>query len=220
MGDAMTKTARNTAIILAYQPGVTMTQIAEAHGISRERVRQILRRAGIEQTHNGGWVPADPEEFRRRSSEARVVRNTNGRGDALYRWRTWRRNAVVELKALAAKLGRTPTYGEVADYYGLPQYTRNRGTDTIKQLGGRWIGYDCTNSRAKVRGMHRWYRLAGLTPREPGGAGHRAMSATCRRCGANDWYLYPSGRHCRPCGRRQSRERYQRKTGRSAAGPN
>lgn len=48
MSQRQTKTARNAAIVVqARTPGTTLAQVGAVHGLSRERVRQIVNRAGV-----------------------------------------------------------------------------------------------------------------------------------------------------------------------------
>ncbi len=48
---------RNKAVVEAYQSGATYQQIGDKHGISRERVRQILKRAGVKARPPKGEQP-------------------------------------------------------------------------------------------------------------------------------------------------------------------
>lgn len=169
---------RMAQIVLAYQqPGATMDVIAKTHGVSRERIRQILRRAGVEGVSGKGWELLDPAEFWRRSTEAVTISDRRLRG-SLEHFRPWRRQAVADLKALAASLGRVPTYGELGAFYGLKASSKSHlGTATLMRYGLRWVGSRQTGknrcSQPRVRGMHRWYRLAGLLVRKSGQSGHR-----------------------------------------------
>lgn len=59
----MTKVDRNAAIVLRYNAGENFRMIAEAYGISRERVRQILRRNNIEPRKRGNPMRSDRTIF-------------------------------------------------------------------------------------------------------------------------------------------------------------
>lgn len=50
---------RNATIVQEYKDGGTSPEIARRHGISRQRVWQILRRAGVEAHHKLGPSPAE-----------------------------------------------------------------------------------------------------------------------------------------------------------------
>lgn len=136
--------------------GATLQEIASVYGITRERVRQLLTREGLGamRRRSRGFVPFNREEFAQRQRTARVIR-CRGMRKSLQRYKGWRRQAVLDLKALAVRLGHTPRYADVFMFYHV---------DTrwgVHRLGGRWLG---RSHGKRARGMHRWYRLAGLTP--------------------------------------------------------
>jgi len=147
---------RSAEMVIRRCDGETLQEIATAYGVSRERVRQLLKRAGVEtlKRRPRGFVPFDKQEFERQRTTARVLRGKAMRR-SLQRHKGWRRQAVQDLKALATTLGRTPHYGDLATLY------RVQETWCVHRLGGRWLG---RSHSKRARGMHRWYRLAGLTP--------------------------------------------------------
>ena len=44
---------RNAAIIAAYLAGQTVTSLAVDHGVSRQRINQLVRAAGVPHRHPG-----------------------------------------------------------------------------------------------------------------------------------------------------------------------
>lgn len=56
-------TERDAAICKAYAEGKTLTELAVAHHISRMRIRQIVRKAGIYQPVKAGRAPTGRDEF-------------------------------------------------------------------------------------------------------------------------------------------------------------
>jgi len=44
---------RNAAIIDAYLAGETITSLAETHNVSRQRINQLVRAAGVPHRHPG-----------------------------------------------------------------------------------------------------------------------------------------------------------------------
>lgn len=44
---------RNAAIIDAYLAGETVTSLAETHNVSRQRINQLVRAAGVPHRHPG-----------------------------------------------------------------------------------------------------------------------------------------------------------------------
>lgn len=64
----MRKTERNEAIVEAYKYGRTLNEIGEEHGISRERVRQILRRQGVSREEGGISLKASEKSKERRAA--------------------------------------------------------------------------------------------------------------------------------------------------------
>lgn len=53
MSGASPVAERNAAIIAAYQSGQTVTSLATEHGISRQRINQLVRAAGVEHRKPG-----------------------------------------------------------------------------------------------------------------------------------------------------------------------
>jgi hypothetical protein len=52
------KDDRLTAIVPLYRDGYTLQQIADQYGLTRERIRQILRKAGVDPTEGGNAIRA------------------------------------------------------------------------------------------------------------------------------------------------------------------
>jgi hypothetical protein len=69
----------------------------------------------------------------------------------------FRKLHIEELKALAAALGRNPTTKEVTQHF-------HKNWQTIARY---FVGRNST-SNGYSRGYHRWFKLAGLTPKTRG----------------------------------------------------
>ena len=123
---------RELEICALYSGGETMQEIGSRYDVSRERVRQILARNGL----GGQWhyTRVDPFMVLRMVAECssareiatrlglncgvvlRVLRELAPRvmdEMAAYRWHTRRDRELARLRALVARLGRTPTAKEL-----------------------------------------------------------------------------------------------------------
>ena len=214
LGDAIDLSERAMLMGLRYLGGETLEEIGQSFGVTRERVRQILTKTGI----NPGEFrpvrtlePFDAVTFRRASSAANSVRKQNMRSSvANPAHRTARRVQLAALKALAAYLGRSPTYGELGRALGL------RG-GVVAQVGRLWTGRSAHRPKfmqSCTVGMRRMYRLAGLTPRRgqrrPARAGssrRRVDGEPCRRCGSDEVRRTSTTGHpyCLACRRARSK---------------
>jgi hypothetical protein len=167
--------------------GHTLEQIAGTLGVSRERVRQLAKRAGAPRpaVAASGIDPVALLRFAR-SRECRSMRHCArhfglphrtvniafrelGVARALKRLYRWRRRSnlrariIVALRAFAAKHGRAPTSEEMCDRKnGLPY-----PAEVARVFGGCATGF--------------W--AAGLEPRATGPLGHlhREPATHCRR---------------------------------------
>lgn len=54
---------RNTQIVRAYEKGASLREIGETHGLTAERVRQILKTEGVERRGPGSLTTAAYEQF-------------------------------------------------------------------------------------------------------------------------------------------------------------
>jgi len=195
--------------------GHTLDDIGKALGVTRERVRQKtqacgfaasvdpimlvrLIRAQVGVTSYEGLAAAIGVGA---GSVIECVDLLSMRGavDRLFRWRrhapTRRRYAAIVLN-LAARLGRTPTYAELAEVLGIP---KTHAAPKLASIFGS--------------GPQLW-RYVGLTPNRRGAPGHRnrGPSPTCRR--GHPRRVAPGGYWtCDECNRqRDERARARRKT--------
>ena len=147
---------RTSEMAIMRCDGATLQEIGDAYGISRERVRQVLRRENL--THlerlSPHFVPFDKAEFVKRRITAKVLTHRHVRR-SLQRYKAWRRQAATDLRRLAEQLGHTPRYKDLALFYGVDERW------VAHVLGKRWLGRTRTKT---ARGMHRWFHMAGLTP--------------------------------------------------------
>ena len=56
---------RNREMLAQCEAGVPLAEIAAEHGVSAERVRQIVRRLGVPGTGPSAWSPTDTATLRR-----------------------------------------------------------------------------------------------------------------------------------------------------------
>lgn len=108
------KPDRNTEIVRRYREGETMEAIGDDYGISRERVRVILARAGVEsrgrKDYRGPRVAWTCEQCgREREAVPSQVRRFCSRACAGAAKRADDDDLLVALQGLALRLGRTPS---------------------------------------------------------------------------------------------------------------
>lgn len=147
---------RIVAMTVAYLDGTTLEAIGDTWGISRERVRQILKKAGVKSRRNSTRVyPFDPADKRWQQHRPARIFNTEIRRDLWARYKATRRNHIRVLRVLAQELNRTPNARELAAALG-------DTTNPNITVGKFWTGRP-RHSAARTSGMRRLYRLAGLT---------------------------------------------------------
>jgi len=192
--------ARPRALELAvlYRGGCTLQEIGTAIGLTRERVRQLIRRVDPD-AKESGWHRERLENLSPTAqSRLGITREEYAQRRATQKEASKTR-LVTALAELAADLGRTPTQGELARRLGY----RNSATVTVicKSLfGGTY--------REATRAL---YALVGLVPRGRGSPGHvspRLPGTHCRRGHPlSDAYVWHGTRRCRQC----QKERYRSK---------
>lgn len=67
------KIARNRSVVQAFRAGAAMADIAGEHGITRQRVGQILRKAGIESAAGRCRLPAMQAAEQRQYVKLRAI---------------------------------------------------------------------------------------------------------------------------------------------------
>ena len=152
---------------LLINEGYGLTDIAMMFGISRERVRQRAEQLGIAYTRGTKPRVWDDQlgRFRfREPAEQWADRQLLRRVKFEHRLGARRAAQVTALRALHAKLGRTPTLGEVADRCGLYQ------TALYVTWGYTPVQKLCRATAAQASAA--LYAAAGLVPRLPGSPGH------------------------------------------------
>lgn len=155
------KTARNAEIVRLHVEGrLTLTAIGERYGITKERVRVLVRRTGVSpsltravQTERSmdGWVEQAPCEWcgrsRPSSTPPRLVTRFCSKSCAASKWAD--AQLLDELRRLALLLRRTPGMKQLVSPWPTPvAYYKSFGSLTRAQ------------------------ELAGLTPNAPGYHGH------------------------------------------------
>lgn len=141
--------------------GATLEEIAEVYRVSRERVRQLLKEAGLE-----AWEsPFKATQNARNTTLPSLYRYARQRK----RKQEKRRRQVEILRALAATLGRVPTFQETAHALG---YRRPHA------FFADWKSRPHQPARF---GTHRFYRCAGLKVRGLGADGILDPDAARRR---------------------------------------
>lgn len=111
MDRVFVKFARNIAIAAQYQGGANCQEVADNFGLSKERVRQILIRMGIDR-RRGGFAAVSPEQ--RERALAKALERTK----FLARHRLLERDANRN-DAVVAAVRAGATYGEAALAFGL-----------------------------------------------------------------------------------------------------
>lgn len=193
-----------------YLAGETLASIGADFGLTRERVRQILKPLQIKRpTQKQLGKPFDPTDPRWRHGEGRNNCRASwmGRSIALMHSKRERREELVAWLALfAARLGRTPKLDELRPEFGYHWQV------LAITFSGRMRS---SKSKGQSIGLRRWFRLAGLTVRPtgtPGQISRTTASGPCRRCGMNDWRPNgPSSRRCGECSRRHSYAAYHKR---------
>lgn len=112
-----TLTERNARIVRRYQDGETMEAIGGDYGITRERVRQILERAGVPRRQPKDWLSGRRVEYvtyaclacgqeHECAPSRRIPKETfcDRECRTLYR----RDQLIEDMQRLARRLGRTP----------------------------------------------------------------------------------------------------------------
>lgn len=168
---------RLTLMVAARLNGDTLDAIAAEHGLSRERVRQLLERAGIDGGRRplSGFVAFSGEDYRFRyphTAKPLSVWKQHARD------RARRRNVIATLRALHQKLGYTPTLRQVGAALGVTgKMPRDVGCGASMLLGRLFIGWRGKRALPYSIGVRRAYRLAGLMVRKRGDTLHKTEAA-------------------------------------------
>lgn len=159
------KVERNREIVrLHVEERLTLTEIAERFALTRERIRQIVRKAGIAPSetqavlHEGTMVEwacevCGKEEQRERTDARARTCAGDCRSElmsSIHRQYT-DEEALAHLAGLAERLGRTPTQVDINAADGPAHTIYNHRFGSLREA----------------------QRLVGLEPNEVGGAGHR-----------------------------------------------
>lgn len=161
-------TARESAIVTAYVvTGETLQQIGDAHGISRERVRQILAKFGIDRRN----APKRAGDEILKHGDLRYRYGWSCRSVCVWRahlaYKTTRREQVAALRAWVAETGRTdPTTVELLQITGAKSVVR------LASIWGRRV-YGRRN-QPYTPYLNRIRRLGGVVVRPRGTPGHLA----------------------------------------------
>lgn len=152
LGPAGSLDERRTLMVDRRMSGQTLQEIATTFGVGRERVRQILAPFGLDKTlirkHK-----ADRRNATRPPQPPRLAPKARSRA-ILRSHKAHRRQLVSRLRLLGEELGRTPTTKELSTRLGVWQ---GHARYFIGRTGRQGCNY--------ALGLHRWMRLAGLTPR-------------------------------------------------------
>lgn len=200
---AQANMARDAELVALWHSGATMTEIGDAIGMTRERVRQILKRNGIEGRQRTGWAREPLANNPRLANAMHVKRERMHDRQATTRRLRYRLTVWV-LRDLAADLGRKPSTRELGQAMFWP--TRPNPLPWVLGYVGAHERYAETTAAL--------YADAGLgTPRGLGAPGHigprrpRTPKAHCKRGHPRaEW----GGRRCGICHRDWARKRYQR----------
>ena len=201
---------RDAELVMLFTGGLTMTEIGKAIGISRERVRQRLKRMGyVGRTYRSGWKSIEPWVAAHRKREAKLAaKAARFQEDA------------QKLRVLAVELGRVPTLREAAEALGAPVGVW-KGTAPAAWLALRG-GRNTTKKEPYRPFVAALYAAAGLRVRPRGALGNivaRQPKTHCQRGHAftpENTYTWGTTRHCRTCRRERERQRYRRKKQRAS----
>ena len=184
--------AREWEMVALWRSGISMAEIGEAVGLSRERVRQLLKRHGVTGRASQGWVsrPLTEVFVGDRAREARQARRKDRA--------SWRRRLVVWLVRDIADTspGRVVRVRQVS---GL--LWRSLGPTAHASALSAYLGV-ATRESCKIREV--WRDIceeAGASVAPLGASGHRVRGPRpfCRR-GHPASERVPSG-GCRVCRR-------------------
>jgi predicted transcriptional regulator len=162
--------ARRAEAILLVLSGCTLTEVGKRFGISRERIRQYVRDAGLNVSARVRFHDTQIQAERHMKFTARARR----RRARKQRIREHMARAVAWLRAYADANGATPIYQQLADALGLNCTKNDVSVNLASYFGRRWR----EQSRQSTRRIHLVYRLAGLTVRALGAPGHRDGGAS------------------------------------------
>lgn len=170
------KPGRVADMAVARIGGATLEEIAAVYGLTRERVRQLLKDSGLDQFQTP--FKGDPTSDVQANLRNRVLNKGGSRRRAAKHRR--RMEDIRLLRELAASLERTPTVREYA------QSRELLPPDIYARWASRFSGKG--SSRHYINpghGMQRLYHLAGLEVRGKGSAGHVDQGAMRKRGAAH-----------------------------------
>lgn len=166
---------RAELMCIAVLNGETLQSIGARFGVTRERVRQIVRARGTPKLRRG-WVVFDAGEFKRRTAP-RVHRH-RGMAGSLEAKKAAHRIHVEVFRTLHGSLGRAPDLKELGEALGVPS------AHTTACIGRFWVGRGRNN---RSNGITRLYRVCGFPP-------PRAGVAVSRRVWDGGLPVYPSSK--------------------------
>lgn len=159
------------AMVVARFGGATCEEIGQEYGITRERARQLIQRAGVtaEMLEDRPLFTSKKKVDVRgvlQQLDAKAAKSAAYHAKVHDRRHLARAARVAQLKALAVELGRTPTMTELAASQG---FLKN-STCVLTGPFATWT-YGRRKTPYGVRSA-RLYRAAGLPAPQVGGAGH------------------------------------------------
>lgn len=171
---------RDAQIVVMRESGTKLEEIGAVFGITRERVRQVLKRNGYSGPAASAVDPIGAMRLLRlrhtlsvedaaralgvHSSQVYRLLHAMGRAESVARLLRWRRHSlarpalVAQLQAFAATHGRSPYMREFGLVRGSQRYSDLPDAGTLQRYFGS---------------LPAAFEAAGLARRTPGGGGHR-----------------------------------------------
>lgn len=161
------KTDREMAMLVGYLGGASLEAIGQEFGVSRERVRQLLTKAGCDRV---ALMELGIVEIGRRGGAGvhnRLRKTLRFQGAMRARKKAKRREHIALLRQLADQLDRSPNMQDMGRALG---YNGKAQSRILPYWTGRPVGRGETNW---TNATTRLFRLARL-PRPTPGCGNRA----------------------------------------------
>lgn len=162
-GEKRVASQREIELVMLVKAGCSLSEVGDAVGLSRERVRQLVGYHGVTGSEWAGWTRESLTDISKTLSAKLRLGKERAATIAMLRMGYRERLLGRVIQELYEDFGRSPTTGELSQAI--------LGNANSGYLSG-WVQGHSTKKESFAVVMQRAYKRAGVFQRNVGGAGH------------------------------------------------